>query len=201
MNIVTILKNGAVRYSKTSYVTLFWLLLLTMVPDVIPKESLFEWVLENLQKYLVYPVVVKAVVDKYGEEVTREPLQSIIQRYQEMYEEPKESKDVIEPGQDERFLDSLHCEGERKRGYSLSSERPCPKVRCIPQIEPKLEIVNRKEHDLLINMVITISDYKDTGIVRALPERLNPLCFIQLCFLSPSIFLQNYRPFLYINSK
>ena len=193
----SILKETITTCSKTSYVTLFWLLLLRLIPDVIPKDALLDWVSESLQKHIVNPAVIEAVKDRFGEEVMHEPLQSVIRSYQDIYSVTERVEEEKEQGMDDRFLDALHCEEGRKRGGSLSSDSRNTKRRCIPQIEPKLDIGSPREHDLLINMVLTTSDYKKASVAKALPERLNPLCFIQLCFLSPSTFLQNYRPFLY----
>lgn len=184
--------------SKTSHVTIFWLLLLRLIPDVIPREELLGWIGESLQKNIVSPVVIQAVKERFSDELTEEPLQSVIQFYQRIYEISEEPEEELEQGMDDRFLDALHCEYGRKRGCSLSSDSRSSKKRCILQIEPKLDIENPSEHNLLINMVLTASNYKKASVARALPERLNPLCFIQLCFHSPSTFIQNYQPFLYL---
>ena len=65
----SILKETITTCSKTSYVTLFWLLLLRLIPDVIPKDALLDWVSESLQKHIVNPAVIEAVKDRFGEEV------------------------------------------------------------------------------------------------------------------------------------
>ena len=110
MNMTSTLEDIITVCSKTSHVTIFWLLLLRLIPDVIPREELLGWIGESLQKNIVSPVVIQAVKERFSDELTEEPLQSVIQFYQRIYEISEEPEEELEQGMDDRFLDALHCE-------------------------------------------------------------------------------------------
>ena len=84
----TIIQQG----NYTSNTTFFWILLLHILPTPLP-SSLEHWIATTLTKGWVSPQVIQTIRKQCDEEILqREPLQSILRRYDDVFDENDREK-------------------------------------------------------------------------------------------------------------